>query len=402
VTDTNRNRELSGELAGCEPPEAASLLENESGETCARALERMNPAQAIATLAQMPEDARRAALAAADPQWAMQWKRNEAFEENTIGRMMGPALAVMPPDLTIAEAVTKLEDIVKKALVSYIFVVGDDDKLIGVLVFREMLLAKRDQPLAEVMIRDPFFLAADMPVIDAMRAMVTRHHPSYPVCDRDGRLVGVMRGETLFQQQAFELSAQAGSMVGIQKEERLSTPWSRSLRMRQPWLQLNLATAFMAAAVVGLYQETIDRVVALAIFLPVLAGQSGNTGAQALAVTLRGMTLGELKHTSTRVLVVKEAWLGLLNGALVGLTSGGAMLAYALSQGLPSATTLAMVVALAMAGSCIAAGVSGVVVPLVLRRFGADPAAASSIFVTTATDCVSMGALLALATRMLP
>jgi magnesium transporter len=172
--------------------------------------------------------------------------------------------------------------------------------------------------------------------------------------------------------------------------------------MRQPWLQLNLATAFAAAAVVGVYQETIDRVVALAIFLPVLAGQSGNTGAQALAVTLRGMTLGELRNARTRMLVLKEAWLGLLNGALVGLTAGAAMFAYALSRGLPDAATLAIVVAVAMAGSCVAAGVSGVIVPLVLRRLGADPAAASSIFVTTATDCVSMGALLALATRLLP
>jgi magnesium transporter len=114
------------------------------------------------------------------------------------------------------------------------------------------------------------------------------------------------------------------------------------------------------------------------------------------------MTLGELKNARTRMLVVKEAWLGLLNGTLVGLTAGGAMLAYAHWQGLPAAPTLALVVAVAMAGSCVAAGVSGVVVPLVLRRLGADPAAASSIFVTTATDCVSMGALLALATKMLP
>jgi magnesium transporter len=402
VTDMNRTRELSGKLAGCEPPEAVSLLENESPGTVARALEQMNPAQAIATLGKMSEDARRAALAATDPQWAAQWKRNETFEEDTIGRMMAPALAVMPPFLTVTEAVARLADISKKALVSYIFIVGDDDKLVGVLVFREMLLANRDQKLSEVMIRDPFFLPADMPVIDAMRAMVTRHHPSYPVCDREGRLVGIMRGETLFRQQAFELSAQAGSMVGIQKEERLSTPWQRSLRMRQPWLQLNLATAFSAAAVVGIYQATIDRIVVLAIFLPVLAGQSGNTGAQALAVTLRGMTLGELKGARTRVLVAKEAWLGLLNGALVGLTAGAAMFAYAISQGLADAATLAMVVAAAMAGSCVAAGVSGVVVPLALRRLGADPAAASSIFVTTATDCVSMGALLALATRLLP
>lgn len=402
MIDPSRAEELRGELAGCEPPEAVSLLEHESAGTCARALEQMNPAQAIATLARMPEPARHAVLAAADPQWAAQWRRNETYAEDTIGRMMAPALAVMPPTLTVAEAIERLADIVKKGLVSYIFVVDGAAKLIGVIVFREMLLASRDQPLSEVMIRNPFFLAAEMPLLEAMKAMVTRHHPSYPVCDGDGRLVGVMRGETLFQQQAFELSAQAGSMVGVQKEERLSTPWPRSLRMRHPWLQLNLATAFAAAAVVGIYQETIDRVVALAIFLPVLAGQSGNTGAQALAVTLRAMTLGEVKQARTRMLIAKEAWLGLLNGALVGLTSGAAMLAYALAQGLPTATTLALVVALAMAGSCVAAGVSGVIVPLALRRLGADPAAASSIFVTTATDCVSMGALLALATRLLP
>jgi magnesium transporter len=402
VIDTNRTRELSGKLAGCEPPEAVSLLEHESAETVARALEQMNPAQAIATLGRMPESARQAALAAADRQWAAQWKRNESFAEDTIGRMMAPAFAVMPPSLTVTEAIERLEHIVKKGLVSYIFVVDDEDKLIGVLVFREMLLAARDRKLSEVMLHTPFFLAADTPVLDAMRAMLTRHHPSYPVCDASGRLVGVMRGETLFQQQAFELSAQAGTMVGVQKEERLSTPWQRSFRMRQPWLQVNLATAFAAAAVVGVYQATIDRVVALAIFLPVLAGQSGNTGAQALAVTLRGMTLGELKNTRTNELVLKEAWLGFLNGALVGLTAGAVMLAYALAKGLPNAGTLGIVVAVAMAGSCVAAGVSGVVVPLLLRRIGADPAAASSIFVTTATDCVSMGALLALATRLLP
>ena len=111
-------------------------------------------------------------------------------------------------------------------------------------------------------------------------------------------------------------------MVGVEKEERLSTPWPRSLRFRHPWLQLNLLTAFLAAAVVGAFQGTIDRLVVLAVFLPVLAGQSGNTGCQALAVTLRGLTLGELRHGGGRRLVLKEALLGLLNGALVGLTAG--------------------------------------------------------------------------------
>ena len=107
----------------------------------------------------------------------------------------------------------------------------------------------------------------------------------------------------MFQEQAIEISAQAGAMVGVEKEERLSTPWPPSLKFRHPWLQLNLLTAFVAAGVVGVFQKTIDELVVLAVFLPVLAGQSGNTGCQALAVALRGMTLGELKPGKERALV---------------------------------------------------------------------------------------------------
>ena len=191
-------------------------------------------------------------------------------------------------------------------------------RLIGVLVFRDLLFANPDQPLAEIMVRDPFALRPETPVIEALRQVLRRHYPVYPVCDEQGRLLGIVRGQTLFEQQAFEISAQAGTMVGVEKEERLSTPWRRSLRSRHPWLQLNLLTAFVAAAVVGCFQNTIDKIVVLAVFLPVLAGQSGNTGCQALAVTLRGMTLGELDAGGARALVFKEAWLGFLNGVLVG------------------------------------------------------------------------------------
>jgi magnesium transporter len=181
-----------------------------------------------------------------------------------------------------------------------------------------------------------------------------------------------------------------------------STPWWTSLKSRHPWLQLNLLTAFLAASVVGLFQGTIDRVVAVAVFLPVVAGQSGNTGCQALAVTLRGMTLGELERGAAGKVVAKEAWLGLLNGMLVGLVAGLGMLYYAISTSVAQPWTLAGVVMLAMTGSCVASGIAGVLVPLTLERFGADPATASSIFVTTATDCASMGLFLGLATLMLP
>jgi len=133
----------------------------------------------------------------------------------------------------------------------------------------------------------------------------------------------------------------------------------------------------------------------------VLAGQSGNTGCQALAVTLRGLTLGELKPGKEKVLVVKEALLGLLNGALVGLVAAVGMYIVAAYQHTPNALLLAVVVWLAMIGSCVASGISGAMVPLTLKRFGADPATASSIFLTTATDVVSMGLLLGLATLLI-
>jgi magnesium transporter len=170
--------------------------------------------------------------------------------------------------------------------------------------------------------------------------------------------------------------------------------------MRHPWLQLNLLTAFLAAAVVGIFQDTIDRLVILALFLPVLAGQSGNTGCQALAVTLRGMTIGELKPGSARTLISKEAYLGLLNGAGVGLIAAIGMYVTAHSQNSAHPFLLAFVVFLAMVGSCVASGLAGAMVPLTLKRLGFDPATASSIFLTTATDVVSMGMLLGLATLL--
>jgi magnesium transporter len=140
--------------------------------------------------------------------------------------------------------------------------------------------------------------------------------------------------------------------------------------------------------------------VILALFLPVLAGQSGNTGCQALAVALRGMTLGELRPGRERALVMKEGLLGLLNGGLVGITAGVGMYVVARAQGNPSALMLAFVVVLAMIGSCVVSGLSGALIPLTLKKLGADPATASSIFLTTATDVASMGLFLSLATLL--
>jgi len=251
------------------------------------------------------------------------------------------------------------------------------------------------------MLKNPFSLKPQTELVEAMKQVLNRQFPIYPVCDDNGKLIGLVRGQAMFEEQAVEISAQAGTMVGVKKEERLATGWPTSLKFRHPWLQLNLLTAFIAAAVVGVFQDTLNQFVILAVFLPVLAGQSGNTGCQALAVTLRGITLGELKSGTERALVVKEALLGLLNGALVGLTAGLGMFVFASTQHNPHALLLGAIVATAMIGACIISGISGALIPIGLRKVGADPATASSIFLTTMTDVASMGIFLSLASALL-
>ena len=319
----------------------------------------------------------------------------------TIGRMMEPPVAVFHPEMTVAETIAELRALIKSAFITYGYVTDAAGRLVGIVTMRDLLFATHDQRLDALMLRDPFCLTPDMPLAEAMKQVVRRHYPVYPVCDGNGVLVGLVRGETMFQEQAIEITMQPGTMVGVEKEERLATPWSRSFVFRHPWLQLNLITAFVAGAVVSLFEGTIEKLVVLAVFLPVLAGQSGNTGCQALAVTLRGLTLGEVQSGRERLLVIKEASLGLLNGALTGLVAGLAMFTYASIQGSPHALLLGFVVWLALIGACVVSGICGAMIPLTLKRVGADPATASSIFLTTATDVVSMGMLLGLAALLI-
>lgn len=395
---TPRTIALSDAILNSGPFEAVEILESEADETVAQVLSNQNPAIADEILWAFPEERRNRVLAAAPAAQREQWARNHGYPEGSIGRLMAAPLAVLRPEQTVPEVVARLRPIVKKALVTYGWVVDEAGKLLGVLVFRELLFAPEGSLVRDIMVPNPFSLRPEQSLTEAMREALKRHFPAYPVCDASGRLLGIVRGQSLFEHQAFELSAQAGAMVGVEKEERLGTPWSRSLKFRHPWLQLNLLTAFVAAAVVGVFQETLDELVVLAVFLPVLAGQSGNTGCQALAVALRGITLGELDPERVKPVVLKEALLGFLNGTLVGLTAALGMLLFAHFQGNDSAGLLALTVFIAMVTSCTVSGVAGAIVPLTLRRMGADPATASSIFLTTATDVVSMGAFLALAT----
>ena len=399
MTTSDQTR-LTEEVGRRATRESIKLLEPESDAAIASTLPNVRTPAAMEILKGMEDARRERVLALLPPELGEQWKKNLRYEDETVGRLMEPPRAIFAPGDTVGDAIEELRELVKQVFVTYGFIVDAQHKLVGVITFRDLLLSERGRTMDDIMLRHPFTLRPDMPLREAWKAVLNKHFPVYPVCGDDGVLMGIVRGSSLFEEQAVEISAQPGTMVGVDKEERLATPWSRSLKFRHPWLQLNLLTAFLAAAVVGVFQGTIDRLVILAMFLPVLAGQSGNTGCQALAVALRGMTLGELRSGKERALVMKEGLLGLANGALVGLSAAIGMYVVARGQDNPAALMLAFVVWVAMIGSCVISGLSGALIPLTLRRLGADPATASSIFLTTATDIASMGMLLGLATLL--
>ncbi len=397
-TTVESRQSLLARLKSQPPPEAARMLAALDPARAIEVLGDMNPGLVQDVLAELPAEALAAISRGASPELSRQWLRNARYPRGVIGRLMEPAYAVFSPGMSVGEAIEQLRAVVRTAFVTYGYVTDGERTLLGLVTMRDLLLNEHRTKLGDVMLKGAFSFLPETPLSDAMKLTLNRHYPVYPVCDAAGKLLGLVRGAAIFEEQAFEITAQPGSMVGVEKEERVNTSLGLAFRFRHPWLQVNLLTAFAAGGVVAMFQGTVDRLVILATFLPVLAGQSGNTGCQALAVTVRGITLGDIRAGSGKALVAKEFFLGLANGTVTGVLCGLAMFFLAGSQDSPHALLLGVAVCLAMMGSCAISGVSGALVPLVMKRLGADPATASSIIVTTATDVASMGLLLGLAT----
>lgn len=382
------SEELIREVRLRVPLDAAAMLARETPERVRQVMAGLPPNLAKRIQVHLPEQMR-------DP------AANEppAPAPDSVAALMESTPGVVRSGATVAIAIECLRCVETPTDVTYLYVVDDQMQLLGLLVMRDLLLAREQQSVDSLMLREPFTLKAGTALDEAGRAAVKRHYPVYPVVDDEGRLLGQVRGWRLFEHQVVEIAAQSGVMVGVGREERADTSVLRAFRMRHPWLQLNLLTAFIAAFVVGQFQDTITQIVVLAAFLPVLAGQSGNTGCQALAITLRGLTLGQLDGVPIRRLLGKEILLGAMNGLVTGMVAAVAII---LSTGLgdPRAPMLGLAICLAMVGACVGAGIFGVMVPLILKRVGADPATASSIFLTTGTDICGMGLLLVLATLL--
>jgi magnesium transporter len=376
------------------PLDAARRLRDESDAIAAAVLERVNAVFAFKILQRMTEKRREALLPLINRRLGDRWMQNQRFPAGSIGRLMGPPGRTSLPSQTVAECVAELKEISRTSFFTYVYVAEADNTLVGVVTMRDLLLSRPEQRLDEIMIREPFHFLAETQVHDAAREVVHLHYPIYPVCDAERKLIGLVRGYVLFEESTEELASQAGKMVGVEGEERLSTPWSLSLKLRHPWLQLNLVLALIGAAVVGMFEDVITQFVVLAAFLQVFSSQATNAGCQAMAITIRGMTLDEFVAGDLFRLMKKEAWLGLVNGAAVGLTAAGAMALFAGHMGETQVLQLAVVTMIAMATCCVLSGIAGVVVPHALKRFGADPTTASTIILTTITDMVSMGSLL--------
>jgi len=212
-----------------------------------------------------------------------------------------------------------------------------------------------------------------------------------PVVDADGRLIGVIKHDEALRAGQLEAFEDLQKMVGAGGDERALSPVSTVVKRRLPWLYVNLVTAFAAAAVVGIFEGVIQKVTALAVLLPIVSGQGGNTGAQALAVVMRGLALREIVTGAAKRVMVKEILAGLLNGVAIAVVTSAAVWVWSRNVG------ITLVIGLAMIVNMVVAGLSGAAIPICLRALKRDPAQSSSIFLTTVTDVVGFASFLGFA-----
>ena len=315
------------------------------------------------------------------------------FPENSAGRIMSTDFLAFHENVKVKEAVQRLRALAHKhAALSYAYVVDGDGRLVGVLNMRDLLLSPGDAPLGSTMKRQVFTVNGFSDRESVARDLSKHHYFAAPVIDADRRLLGLVTADHLFGDVQEEATEDILRMVGAGRDEHTFSSIAYALKKRTPWLQVNLATAFLAAAVVGMFQDVIAKFTILAVFLPVVAGQGGNAGAQSLAVVMRGLVMREIHRSNASRLIFKETALGALNGLITGVVT--ACIAW-LWHGNPM---LGVVIGLAMVVNLTAAGLAGAAIPLVLKGLGMDPAQSSSIILTTITDVVGFLSFLGLAT----
>jgi magnesium transporter len=313
------------------------------------------------------------------------------YEERTAGRLMNPNVFALPEDLTAGEAITAIQTARDVEMVFYLYVVDERRHLVGVTSLRRLLLVPPDTPLKRIMTSDVHSARVDTDQEEVARQVASYNVLALPVVDAENKLVGVITVDDVIDILKDEATEDVFRFAGVSVDDGVLSPPIDSLRRRLPWLGVNLITAFIAASVVAVFAPEIERVTALAALMPVVAGMGGNAATQTLAVTVRGLALGELTWSNARAALAKEGLVGLANGLALG--SVAALGAWALHGD----AVLGMILALAMVINMFVAATAGTLIPLGLRALKIDPALASSVFITTLTDIFGFFSFLGLA-----
>jgi magnesium transporter len=373
------------------PETGASLLAHLPDSTANALLAELPPNEAVQLIGQLSDEQRMHRLESLDPAIRAELEMLMTFPEGSAGRLMDPRVDAYRGNMTVAAAVRSLKEKRMKTARS-LYIVDSDKRLLGRVFLQDLAIAKQQQRLEELM----------QPVAAAVEPIATQEEVTeilnnqklidLPVIRFDGVLLGVVTHANLVKAVQEEASTDIQTMVGASKDERALSGSMFSVRKRMPWLQINLLTAFLAAAVVGIFESTIAQFTALAVLLPVVAGQSGNAGAQALAVTMRGLALREITARDWFRVTRKEVEVGLLNGLAIAVTCGLGVYVWSGSPGLVLVISISMVLAM------IVAGFAGAVVPVALVKLKQDPAQSSSIVLTTITDVAGFFSFLGIAT----
>jgi len=389
------------------PEAAADVLESIRPDKAASLIAMMDPDQAVDLIGALEPDERTAVLAALDPETAREIQSLLVYAADTAGGMMTTDFAALPAGLTTGEAIETLRRLHDElgSNLSYVYVVDDDGTLEGVVSFRELVFARPGQGLENVMVADPVSVTTDMDR-EVVSELIHRFHlVAIPVVDEDDHLVGIVKWVEAIEAIQEEAGEDLTVMFGAGETETVFTSVLQSVWMRLPWNIFNLAAGFITVFVISLFQDTLATFAILAAFMPLVAGLSGNSGAQAVAVTIRSIAIGDLPPGREWRAVRREIAIGLTRGIVIAVL--GALLAAAAvtifpgEDGSVSAAQLATIIFISMILGFFTAALAGSSIPLLLRRFGFDPAMASNIFLTMITDSVGFGVFLTIATLLL-
>lgn len=352
---------------------------------------RLDPNKAASFFRVLDAGKREELLDHLEPYIANDLKRAIEYQPDTAGALMDGKVMYFRSDMTVGEALNVLRRRPKRTY-RKLYTVDDQNRLIGMVEIEEIALADHATLLSELERTSPAVVSVTANREEMVEIFEKYRVTDLPVVDFDRRLLGVVRHHVLVNAALEENSADLQTMVGASRDERALSTIGFAVRKRQPWLQINLLTAFMAASVVGIFEGTIAQFTALAVLLPVVAGQSGNTGAQALAVTMRGLALKEVYPRMWPRVLFKEFSAGFWNGMAVAITCGIGVYIWSQSVG------LTIVIFISMIMSMVIASMAGAMIPILLTVSGQDPAQSSSIFLTTVTDIAGFFSFLGIAT----